>query len=225
MIVINDMLKYLLGLLRNLFNPAVSLFVKIDNISRISRKAKIYSRVQVSDSSMNDYSYIGRRSRLIHTKVGKFCSISSDCAIGMGTHSLQNISTSSIFTARRNGTGISWTSGSSFEEFKITIIGNDVWVGQRAMVMGGITIGDGAVIGAGAVVTKDVPPYAIVGGVPAKIIRYRFPNEVIEKLESSEWWSLPDKELKDNINLFQKPLEKDNLDKLILLCKSKKING
>lgn len=225
MIVINDMLKYLLGLLRNLFNPAVSLFVKIDNISRISRKAKIYSRVQVSDSSMNDYSYIGRRSRLIHTKVGKFCSISSDCAIGMGTHSLQNISTSSIFTARRNGTGISWTSDSSFEEFKITIIGNDVWVGQRAMVMGGITIGDGAVIGAGAVVTKDVPPYAIVGGVPAKIIRYRFPNEVIEKLESSEWWSLPDKELKDNINLFQKPLEKDNLDKLILLCKSKRING
>ena len=215
------MLKYLLGLLRNLFNPAVSLFVKIDNISWISRKAKINSLVQVSDSSMNDYSYIGRRSRLIHTKVGKFCSISNDCAIGMGTHSLQNISTSSIFTARRNGTGTSWTSGSSFEEFKVTIIGNDVWIGQRAMVMGGITIGNGAVIGAGAVVTKDVPPYAIVGGVPAKIIRYRFPNDVIEKLETSEWWSLPDKELKDNIYLFQKPLEKDNLDKLILLCKRK----
>lgn len=212
------MLKYLIGLLKNLLNPAVSLFAKIDNQSFISRKAKVYSRVQVTNSSMGDYSYIGRRSRLIHTQVGKFCSISSDCAIGMGTHSLNNISTSSIFTARKNGTGFSWTNGNLFKEHYSVRICNDVWIGQRVMVMGGVTIGNGAVVGAGALVTKDVPAYAIVGGVPAKIIRYRFPEEVIRKIESAKWWSLPDEILKNNINLFQKPLEGDVLEKLIKLC-------
>lgn len=213
------MLKYIIGFLVNLFNPAVSLFAKVDNKSRISRKAKVYGWVQVSNSTMGDYSYLGRRSRLIHARVGKFCSISNDCAIGMGTHSLNNISTSSLFTAHKNGTGVSWTNENLFEEHSYVRIGNDVWIGQRAMVMGGVSIGNGAVIGAGAIVTKDVPPYAIVGGVPAKIIRYRFPDDVIEKLEFSKWWLLPDEELKKNMNLFQRPLDKDNLNRLIILCK------
>lgn len=213
------MIKYLLGLLKNLFNPAISLFTKIDDKSVISRKARVYGLVQVTDSAMGDYSYLGRRSRLIHARVGKFCSISNDCAIGMGTHSLNNISTSSLFTAHKNGTGVSWTNENLFEEHSYVRIGNDVWIGQRAMVMGGVSIGNGAVIGAGAIVTKDVPPYAIVGGVPAKIIRYRFPDDVIEKLEFSKWWLLPDEELKKNMNLFQRPLDKDNLNRLIILCK------
>lgn len=84
--------------------------------------------------------------------------------------------------------GISWTDHNSYDEFKEIYIGNDVWIGQRAMVMGGVRIGNGAVVGAGAVVTKDVPPYTIVGGVPAKIIRYRFSDKVVKKLQSSKWW-------------------------------------
>lgn len=80
------------------------------------------------------------------------------------------------------------------------IIGNDVWIGMRAIVMNGVTIGDGAVIGAGAVVTKDVPPYAIVGGVPAKIIKYRFPKTVIEKLLELKWWEYPP-EIMSNLDL------------------------
>lgn len=70
-------------------------------------------------------------------------------------------------------------------------IGNDVWIGTRAMILDGITIGDGAVIGAGAVVTKNVPPYAIVGGVPAKIIKYRFSQDKINELLASQWWNDP----------------------------------
>jgi carbonic anhydrase/acetyltransferase-like protein (isoleucine patch superfamily) len=89
-----------------------------------------------------------------------------------------------------------------FEEYRQTIIGNDVWIGARAILIDGITVGDGAVIGAGAVVTKDVPPYAIVGGVPAKIIKYRFEPEVIEFLLASQWWNKDRSWIEENISLF-----------------------
>jgi len=74
-------------------------------------------------------------------------------------------------------------------EFKKVTIGNDVWIGTRALIMDGVTVGDGAVIGAGAVVTKDVPPYAIVGGVPAKIIKYRFSEKKISQMLELQWWN------------------------------------
>ena len=197
------MLKYIIGFLINLFNPAVSLFVKIDNKSKISRKAKIYGRVQVVHSTMGDYSYVGGNSRIIHTDIGKFCSISGETKIGMGTHTLEKISTSPIFTEAKNGTKHSWVKKSLVNPFKRVIVGNDVWIGARTMVMGGVKIGDGAVIGAGSIVTKDISPYAVVAGVPAKVIRYRFPQAQIDALLANPWWNLPDEQLKECIELFQ----------------------
>ena len=197
------MIKYLIGFFINLFNPAVSLFAKIDNISKISRKAKVYGHVQVACSTMGDYSYIGRHSRLIHAHVGKFCSIAGNCAIGMGSHSIKNISTSPIFTSKKNAIGKSWSHDNKFEEYKTIEIGNDVWIGQRAMIMGGVHIGNGAVIGAGAIVTKDIPPYAIAVGVPAKVIKYRFSSNIIKELENIEWWYMNEDLLKENIKMFQ----------------------
>ena len=210
------MIKYLLGLLKNLFNPSVSLLVKIDNVSRISRKAKVYGWVQVSNSTMGDYSYVGRNSRIICADIGKFCSIAGGSVIGMGTHTLDKISTSPIFTEAKNATTHSWTAMSTVNPYKRVKIGSDVWIGQRAMVMGGITIGDGAVIGAGAIVTKNVPPYAVVAGVPAKIIKYRFPQEQIDILMQHPWWNLPSEKLKEHIALFQKS---DDIEDIInTLC-------
>ena len=198
------MLKYILGLIVNFFNPAVSLFAKIDNVSKVSKKARINSKVQVFHSTVGDYSYIGGGTNLIHANVGKFCSIACNCVIGMGAHTLDYISTSPIFTERKNGTGHSWTNRDvNAAKSKMVNIGNDLWIGTHAMILDGVSIGDGAVIGAGAVVTKDVPPYAIVGGVPAKIIRYRFSEEIIEGLEKIGWWNLSDDILKKNINIFQ----------------------
>lgn len=211
------MLKYILGLFKNLFNPAVSLFSKIDNSSVISRKAKVYGMVQVTSSTMGDYSYVGRGSRVIHADVGKFCSIAGDVKLGMGTHSLDKLSTSPIFTECHNSTGHQWVKHQTVNPYKRTIVGNDVWIGSSAMIMGGVTIGNGAVIGAGAIVTKDVPPYAIVAGVPAKIIRYRFPCELIEKLETLKWWDLPESALRDNIGLFQSIKCEDALNSLSTL--------
>ena len=205
------MLKYLIGFLKNLFNPGVSLLVKIDDKSRISRKAKVYGYVQVTSSTMGEYSYLGRNSRLIHSDVGKFCSIGGQSAIGMGTHTLDKLSTSPLFTEKHNGTTHSWVRESTVMPFKRTTIGNDVWIGQRVMIMGGVTVGDGAVIGAGAIVTKDVQPYAIVAGVPAKVIRYRFPEETIDFLNSVKWWDKDEAELKEHIELFQKTVNDETI--------------
>jgi len=82
------------------------------------------------------------------------------------------------------------------------IIGNDVWIGANAIILQGVTIGDGAIVAAGAVVTKDVPPYAIVGGVPAKVIKYRFPDSTIVKLLEIKWWDKPEEWILENVEKF-----------------------
>jgi len=208
------MRKYILGLLINFFNPAVSILARIDNKSSVDRKAKVNRSAKIFRSTIGRYSYVGKRSSLVNAEVGAFCSIASDVCVGMGTHDLAKLSTSPLFTEKYNGTGYSWVEQTPFP-FEKVIVGNDVWIGERAMIMGGKTVGDGAVIGAGAVVTKDVPPYAIVGGVPAKVIRYRFPEEIIDRLEASKWWNLPDDKLKKHIALFQSDdIEIEALEKM-----------
>lgn len=199
------MLKYLLGFLSNLFNAGVSCLTLIDNHSKVSRKSRTYPNSKLFNSSLDSYSYVGKRSSLVHASVGKFCSIANDVCLGMGTHTIGFISTSSLFTEKKNGSKQVWCKESVINIPYLPVkVGNDVWIGERAMIMGGVNIGDGAVIGACAVVTKDVPPYAVVGGVPAKIIRYRFPEKVIEKLLELQWWNLPENVIKNNITVFQK---------------------
>lgn len=208
------MIKYFIGSLKNLSNPAVSLFSKMDNVSEISRKAKINSCVQVCSSSIGDYSYVGRHSRIVHADIGKFCSIAGEVLLGMGTHTLDNLSTSPIFTEAKNGTGHTWVDLTEVKPFRKVMVGNDVWIGTRAMIMGGITIGDGAVIGAGAIVTKDVPPYAVVAGVPARVLRYRFQEDEISMIKTQPWWDMPEDFLRSNLSFFQRPLSIEDISEL-----------
>lgn len=213
-------LKYLSGFISNVFNPAVSIFSMVDHKSKIDRHSHIFSLTKVFDSTIGAYSYVGRRSRLICADVGRFCSIAGESYIGMGTHTLQYVSSSSLFTEKQNGTGASWCRETKCMPYQRVSVGNDVWIGERVMVLGGVTIGDGAVLAAGAVVTKDVPPYAVVGGVPARVIKYRFNQETIEGLEKLKWWDMPCEILKQNIALFQTAdFDIDSLEKTLMCNK------
>lgn len=137
--------------------------------------------------------------------IGRFCSIAQDVKNSLGVHPITApyVSSSPMFFSLRKQTGKTFAKKQLFDELKDPIeIGHDCWIGQGAFIVGGVKIGTGAVVLAGAVVTKDVPPYSIVGGVPAKVVKYRYEEETIDFLLKSEWWNKPIEWLEANYELF-----------------------
>ena len=217
-------LHFIKGLLKNLFNPRISNLAFVSASNTIAPTVSIFRFAKIKGSTIGDYTYIRNDTDVESADIGKVCSIADHCRVGMGGHTLGFLSTSPLFTEVHNGTKSSWINQDIVStDNKRAIIGNDVWIASHVLINGGVTVGNGAVIGAGAVVVKDVPPYAIVGGVPAKIIRYRFPADVIAKLEELKWWDMPEEKLKEHIALFQK--EDVTVEELERLRETGKIEG
>jgi len=196
-------------------NHHLSWLTFYDRDTIISLKSTVQRFVIIRRSTIGEFSYIGHNSNILCANIGKFCSISRHVNIGLSSHPINFLSTSPIFFSVNNATGHRWIEKDVYDDNPTSIIiGNDVWIGMNATITGGVTVGNGAIIAAHSVVTKDVPPYAIVGGVPAKIIRYRFNDLIISKLERIRWWDLPEVMLKKNISIFTGELEPDKIDEL-----------
>ena len=169
---------------------------------------KIHKGASIADSIIGKYSYVGENSVLIKCIIGRFCCIANKVSLIYATHPTKDfISIHPAFFSTGRQCGTTFVDKQLFNEHLQTngynaIIGNDVWIGSDVKIIGGVNIGDGAVVAAGAVVTKDVPPYAIVGGIPARIIRYRFNEEQIKYLLANKWWEKPDDWLKENAKRF-----------------------
>ena len=148
------------------------------------------------------YHYPINRDRLI---IGKFCSIACGAKFlfNSANHTLSSLSTYPFplffedWGLEKRNVAESWDNKGDI------VLGNDVWIGYEAVIMAGVTIGDGAIIGARAVVTKDVPPYTVAGGIPAKPIKKRYPEETIAALSELKWWDWPEERIAQNLHAIQ----------------------
>lgn len=151
--------------------------------------AKVESGSSVFYSSMDRYSFCGYDCDIFYAEIGRFTSIANHVVIGGAKHPMKWVGMSPVFYQGRDSVRKKF-SEYPLEKSAITLIGNDVWIGRSAIIISGVSIGDGAVVGAGSVVTKDVPAYGVVAGNPAKLLRYRFEEDIRSNLKDIKWWDL-----------------------------------
>lgn len=179
-------------------NIKVSLASKIRSGVIFEGKNRIGQDTILSDTFMGYGSYVGDYSNLSKCKIGRFCSIGNGVKHESGAHPTDYVSTHPAFYSINHSCGLGFVENNKYEESVFVedcyqvVLENDVWIGSNVTILDGVTIGNGAIVAAGAVVVKDVPSYAIVGGVPARTIKYRFDEKMIAELEKIQWW---DKEL------------------------------
>lgn len=181
----------------------IGVYSKIKRTS-LGSNVTIGSNVKLEEVDVARYSYVANRVSLTDVQVGSFCSIGPGTQNHLGNHPTRAfVSTSPVFYSP-DAPIPSFVETETFPAYGgRVIIGHDVWIGAEAVIMDGVTIGDGAVIAARSVVTRDVPPYAIVGGLPARLIRFRFDEETIESLKSFKWWDKDLTWIQSNAARFQ----------------------
>ena len=162
--------------------------------SHIHKTSKVCSGSHLVNVKMGKYSDIGYDCTIINTQIGAFCSLGSHIVIGGASHTIDWVSTSPVFNENKDHLKKKF-SLHKFELETKTTIGNDVWIGDRALIKAGVNVGDGVIIGMGSVVTKDIPPYEIWAGNPAKFIKKRFSNEEIIEFLKMNWWNWDDQKI------------------------------
>ncbi len=193
-------------------NSNIDMHVSIENGSTIYNSTinsfvTVHNNSKVFLSKIGKCSYISYGTTIRNADIGKFCSIGYNVTIGLGKHPTNFLSTNPLFYSEvRANPQISLSVRSHFNESEKVIIGNDVWIGAGVMIGDGVKIGNGAIVAAGAVVVKDVEPYSVVGGVPAKFIKFRFDKDICHYINSLNWWDWPIDHLKNKISLFQSPI-------------------
>jgi len=201
-------------MIKSLINNLFSKFFGSNNISisstiinsKLMGNNLIAPKAYLKNSELGDLSYIGRSSYIVSSKIGKYCSIGSFVTTAIGTHPVGFLVNHPSFYSK--GHHLPWKSNKQFDfqelieqDFQIHI-GNFVWIGQNAIILGGVSIGDGAIIASGSVVRKNIPPYEIWGGNPIKKIKNRFnENEMIDARRIN-WEKIDKNEISDAISEF-----------------------
>ncbi len=183
----------------------VHAFSSISMDTTIAESCVIFPDVVLALSELQRHTYIQRSTTIVNTSIGSFCSIGANVKIGLPDHPLNFVSTHPAFYDPSQPILKSFATEIHHQTSKKTILEHDVWIGDGAFVRSGVVIGTGAVVAAGSVVVKDVEPYSIVGGNPAKHIKYRFDDDTIRGLLKSRWWLLSDTELSQLSNEFIEP--------------------
>lgn len=162
----------------------------------------INTNVTLDSCSVGSHTYIQKNTTIFNAEIGRFCSIATGVSIGPGIHKIDGISTHPAFYLKNTPLKKTFSGEDTYNASRRTIIGNDVWIGEGAIILDGIQIGNGAIIAAGSVVIKNVAPYSIVGGVPARLIRLRFVTEIVKQINDSKWWLNSEKWMEQNYSIF-----------------------
>jgi len=223
------MINFIREIVRNIYIKTYEVYL-LAKLQKVNKTCKFYSGSNITNTEfgkynivfndvlmdncmIGDHTYIQKRSTIFNTEIGKFCSIASNVSIGPGIHKTDCVSTHPVFYLKNTPLLKKFSNSDQFESSRRTFIGNDVWIGEKAIIIDGIKIGNGAIIASGAVVTKNVEPYSIVGGVPAKILKYRFNENERNSLLKTEWWNSSEEWLQKNHQSFNNVIFFLNINK------------
>lgn len=206
---IKDFIKRLI--IKNKYKISLNKSIKVNLNTKLNKNIFIGNNTNIVNSSIGLGTYISKDCYIPDTKIGNYCSISSNVKTKLGLHPTDFVSTHPAFYSKKNQAGFKFVDKNLFNEHRyadnqnkyVVKVGNDVWIGYNVIIMDGVTIGDGAIIGTSALVTKDIEPYSINVGIPAKKIGYRFEKKYRDFLLDFKWWEKEYEWIKNNANLFK----------------------